>query len=188
MKNGLLKKSLSAVLSAAMLLTVTPAMLASAADVTEENPLGLEWPAAGTTQWGGEGTVPQWAQNATAEEQQATIDAINKEYLDQKAADYDLGNIEHPEFDGGGFSSWSDMVNIQFVGGDNNGNPWGQANRDWACIIAPFPGMAFSVKGQVVKLFTNPKTAISNQFKWTNPENGETLLWQMFDDGEYFIS
>ena len=110
MKNGLLKKSLSAVLSAAMLLTVTPAMLASAADVTEENPLGLEWPAAGTTQWGGEGTVPQWAQNATAEEQQATIDAINKEYLDQKAADYDLGNIEHPEFDGGGFSSLSAAI------------------------------------------------------------------------------
>lgn len=192
MKNGLLKKSLSAVLSAAMLLTVTPAMLAGAADVTEENPLGLEWPAAGTTQWGNEGTVPEWAQNATAEEQQATIDALNKEYLDQKAAGYNLGVIEHPENDGGGFSSWADMVNIQFVNkdgvGDNTGNPWDQPNRDWACLIAPFPGMAFSVKGHVVKIFKNPKTAISNEFEWINPENGEKKFWQMFDDGEYFIA
>ena len=80
MKTGFLKKSLSAVLSAAMLLTVTPAMLAGAVDGEVENVLNLTWPAAGTTQWGKEGTVPEWAQNATEEEQQATIDAINKEY------------------------------------------------------------------------------------------------------------
>ena len=106
----------------------------------------------------------------------------------QQEAGYNLGAIEHPEFDGGGFSSWADMVNIQFVGGDNQGNPWGQANRNWACIIAPFPGMAFSVKGEVVQAFTNPKTAISNQFEWTDPRTGVAQYWQMFDDGEYFIN
>lgn len=41
MKTGFLKKSLSAVLSAAMLLTVTPAMLAGAVDGEVENVLNL---------------------------------------------------------------------------------------------------------------------------------------------------
>ncbi len=188
MKTGFVKKSLSAVLSAAMLLTVTPAMLAGAVDGEVENVLNLTWPAAGTTQWGNEGSVPMWARNATPEEQQATIDAINKEYQDQLASGYNLGTIERPDFEGGGFSSWSDMVNVQFVGGNNQGNPWGQSNRNWACIIAPFPGMAFSVKGVVVNAFKNPKTAISNQFEWTDPRDGATRYWQMFDDGEYFVN
>lgn len=188
MKYQFFKKFLSAALSAAMLLTVTPSMLAGAEDAEPGSVYNLKWPDAGLTQWGGQGTVPDWALNATPEEQEATIKAIQKEYEDQKAAGYDLGIIEHPEFDGNGFNTWADMVNVQFVGGDNQGNPWGQSNRDWAIIIAPFPGMAFSVKGHVVKTFTNPKTAISNAFEWTNPENGETLFWQMFDDGEYFIA
>ncbi len=185
MKTEFFKKSLSALLSAAMLLTAMPAVLAGAAEGKADNVLQLTWPEAGTTRWGKEGTVPQWAQNATPEEQQATIDAINKEYLDQKEAGYDLGKIEHPEFEGGGFSSWGDMVNVQFVGGDNQGNPWEQPDRNWACIVAPFAGMAFSIRKDIVPVYTSG-IPISNSFQWTDPRNGNTLTWQMFTGNELF--
>lgn len=168
-----------------MLLTAMPAVLAGAAEGKADNVLQLTWPEAGKTQWGGNGTVPQWAQNATPEEQQATIDAINKEYLDQKEAGYDLGKIEHPEFEGGGFSSWGDMVNVQFVGGDNQGNPWEQPDRNWACIVAPFAGMAFSIRKDIVPVYTSG-IPISNSFQWTDPRNGNTLTWQMFTGNELF--
>ena len=155
MKTEFFKKSLSALLSAAMLLTAMPAVLAGAAEGKADNVLQLTWPEAGKTQWGGNGTVPQWAQNATPEEQQATIDAINKEYLDQKEAGYDLGEIENKKLEGCGFNTWGDMVNIQLVGGDNQGNPWGHNNRDWACIVAPFAGTAFSIRKDIVPVYTS---------------------------------
>ncbi|MCI8361196.1 MAG: hypothetical protein HFE86_07665 [Clostridiales bacterium] len=179
MKKGFLKKFLSAALSAAMLTTVTPAMLAGAEDGAVENVLGLTW--LDGDSWVS-GTLPEWARNATDEEKQATIDAINREYLRQAEAGYDLGEGEG---DNNGLSSYSDMVIVQFKGGDNVTSPW-DANRKWGAIIAPFPGMAFSITGKMAARW-DYRLPIGNAVEWTDPGNGQTNTWQMFYNTETFI-
>lgn len=180
MKKEFFKKFLSAALSAAMLLTVTPSMLAGAEDGDVENVLGITW--MDGTSWV-TGTLPEWAQNATPEEKQATIDAINQEYLRQAEAGYDLGEGEG---DNHGLSSYSNMVIVQFKDGDNVTSPW-DANRKWGAIIAPFPGMAFSITDRMAARW-DYRLPIGNALEWTDPSTGKTNTWQMFYNTETFIA
>ncbi len=101
-----------------------------------DNTLELTWNAALNS-----GNAPvDWVKNATGQEQQATIDAVNIAYQRQLDAGYNLGSIES-------FDCYSGFLNAQFGGGDNVGNPWGHAGRKWGMIGVPYPGIAFAVTG-----------------------------------------
>ncbi len=54
---------------------------------------------------------------------------------------------------------------------DNVGNPWGMEGRYWSAVIAPFPGMAFSVKGVLAANYDSNggDPALSNEFYLGGP-------------------
>lgn len=170
MKNSI-KRIFALLLSAAMLAACLAMPAAAEVD------LGLTWPG---SSWP-EGTPPKWAQEATAEEQAATIAAFNTEYQRQLDMGYTLGTNS---FGGGAvrIGAWSNIVGVQCEGDNNSniGDPWGMG-RKWAIMIAPFPGMAFSVKGQISKQVAPSQSALSNQLEWTDPATGKTMLYQTFD-------
>lgn len=129
-----------------------------------ETDLGLTWP----SDLSG---APDWAVNATESQQAATIQAINDEYNAQLAAGYSLGTVES-------FGNYGGMVDVQFSGGDNTGNPWGHANRRWGIIVAPYAGMAFSVKSYFAEHFSF-SNVLNDEFQWTDPTTGVTKVYQM---------
>lgn len=162
MKKRMFKSVVSLLLAIAMLATMSvPAFAGTSLD--------LVWPAV----WN-EGTPPEWALNADIDTQNATIAAINNELDKQRQLDFDMGTMES-------FGAWGNMVIVQFSGGDNIGNPWGQAGRKMGAIVAPYPGIAFSVKGYFGQDLGS--TPLSNQIEWTNPATGATQLYQVYNNG-----
>lgn len=169
----ILKKAISGVLALALMLSVC--VCASAA-----NDLSLTWPG---SSWN-EGTPPDWALNATQEEIDATIEAINTEYKNQLESGYDLGTAPN------GLGGWGDVVGLQFIGGNNVGNPWGDS-RKWGMIVSPFAGTAFSIKGVMaskISMGFDNGAPLSNEIVWNNPDGTGAYTYQVFDNGEIVIS
>lgn len=168
MKKRIIKSAVSFVLVLAMVMSLC--VSAFAAEFT------LTWP---TGSWP-EGTPPQWALDATAEEQQATLQAIQSEYDNQRAMGFDMGEFAN-------FGAWGDMVIAQFNGGDNTGNPWGFADVKKGAIIAPYAGMAFSVKAKFAEKLGSSTVPLSNQITWTNPLNNQTHTYQVYMNSETIV-
>ncbi len=166
-------KNLLALLLCTVLICSTLLCVASA-----EAP-ALSWP----EDWGNEGTPPDWAQEATEAEQQATLQAITDAYQRQLEAGYDMGTMSEA-----GLSAWQNMVCIQLENGDNITSPWGP-DRKWSVIIAPYPGMAFAITGALVAAYTdwdNTVLPLSDPFQFTNV-GGDTKIYQLYNTGEKFV-
>ena len=160
------KRILSMTLALCMALTLFAGLPLSASAAGFE----LTWP----NPWA-QGTAPDWAINATKEEQAATIQAIYDEYDYQASIGFDMGT-------GPAFSAWGNMVNAQFENGDHTGNPWNQAGRRMGGIIAPYAGMAFSVKADFSQFYGF--VPLGNQTTWTNPGD-KTYMVQMAVGAQY---
>ncbi|MGI6269320.1 MAG: GDSL-type esterase/lipase family protein [Candidatus Howiella sp.] len=169
MKKKLWVKAAS--LTLALLLCLSSLVTASAA----ENVLNLTWPSS----WQ-EGTPPSWALEASEDEIAKTIAAINQEYSIQKEGGYDLGTAAT-------LTGWGDMVSLQFLDGSNVGNPWGDS-RKWGAIVAPFAGMAFSIKGYQAARYGSNGAPLGNEVEWTNPQDGTVYVYQLFTKGETIVS
>lgn len=166
--NKYFKRALGIVLALALAVSTGAGALAAV-------DLGITWPAS----WGN--GAPAWAVNATQAQKDATIKAINDEYNAQLDSGYNLGGVES-------FSSYGNVINVQFSGADsdNVGNPWGHEGRKWGAIIAPYSGMAFSLRGYYAVSFGNFRSLLSNEFEWTNPDTGVTRVYQMTSNGALY--
>ncbi len=170
MKKKLWMKAVS--LTLALLLCLPSMMTGFAANA---NVLNLTWPSS----WQ-EGTPPDWALNASEAEISKTIAAINQEYTLQKEGGYDLGTAKE-------ITAWGEMVGLQFLDGSNIGNPWGDS-RKWGAIVAPYAGMAFSIKGYQAVRYSSNGAPLGNEVEWVNPQDGTTYLYQLFTKGETIVS
>lgn len=170
MKKHIFKRVLGFALSGALLLS---GFGVSAEPVN----LNLKWPAP----WE-EGTPPDWAQNLDQATKDATLAAFNTEYNRQLESGYNLGTPSEK-----GITAYGSVVGLQYNGGDNVGNPWDQPDRRWAISIAPYPGMVFSVTGQIAKQFTSIQAPLANAITWTNPSDGSTRMYQVYTNGEVLM-
>lgn len=174
MKIKALRKATALLIALSMLICAVTPLGASAAEMTD---LGLSWPAGN---WR-DGTPPEWARNLDKAGQDATVAAFNTEYQRQLDSGYILGR------DNLYIAAWGNCVSIQCQGADssNPGNPWGQEGRKWAMMIAPFPGMAFSVKGYFSQHISPDQPVLSNELEWTDPSSGVTKLYQTFQNSTF---
>ena len=128
-----------------------------------------------------------WMKNATEEEQAATHEAMadelkfQNEDLGFRLGTDDNGNTNWNLSDADG---WSDMVHRQMDNHDksftdNTTNPWisSQPGRYWCVISAPFAGIAFVVKGDIVLGSEPKKPALRDQYEM----NG-TVYQTMWDN------
>lgn len=97
-------------------------------------------------------------ENLSEAELEQTLDALTAEIRHQYVKNgYCMGLVDgyYELDDHGGFAIvQSDMyVYGTTVDSDNVANPWGQQQRYWAGVIAPFSGMAFSVNGYFAQSF-----------------------------------
>lgn len=87
--------------------------------------------------------------------------------------------------------SWGGMAIVEIenkVAGisDNVGNPWGEAGRYWGAVIAPFPSMAFTLKGNFAAKYPSSGNdpLLGNEFR---AADGSTVqvMWNDYlrDDG-----
>lgn len=164
MSKGIITKTISLLLIAAMLLSLGVTAFAGEADG-----LGLTWP----DTWQ-EGTPPDWALEATEKEQADTVAAITAEYDRQRENGFDMGTPQATVI-----SAWGNMVGVQFNGGDNVGNPWGDT-RKMGIIAAPYAGIAFSVKAYFGAHLGADTQPLANQFVYTDPADGSTKVYQVF--------
>lgn len=137
----------------------------------DENALGLTWPdnMKQFHEWVFYGSNPE-------KTKANVIKALNEEYARQKQDEsFDIGEIQETVI-----YSWNGLPAIQLNGGDNVSNPWGQTGRKWALIVAPYEGMAFTIKGKFAEGCNNLIPA-ANEFTYA----GKT--WQMFTDCIKFI-
>ena len=160
------KSVVSVLLAMAMILSLSVPAFAGTS-------LNLVWPAVWSAETT-EGVPPEWAVNADVDTQNATISAMNMELDRQRQLGFDMGEFKS-------FGGWGNMVIAQFEGGDNVGNPWNQPGRLMGAIIAPFPGIAFSVKGYFGKDLGS--TPLSNQIEWLDPSTFQKQLYQVYTNG-----
>lgn len=165
------KRILSLIMTFVMVLSLFAAipLTAAAANFT------LTWPVT----WN-EGTPPAWAQNATKEEQTATIQAIYDEFDYQTSIGFNMGTPTT------GICAWNNIVNVQFGNGDHTGNPWGQEGRRMGGIVCPFPGTAFSVKGNFAAQYFGV-VPLGNETRFTDT-NGSVKTVQMLNNGQLVLS
>ncbi|HHW45527.1 MAG TPA: hypothetical protein GXX17_01280 [Clostridiales bacterium] len=129
--------------------------------------------------WPKSGIDYEWltAEATTDQQKRDTYTAIEDELkyqndvLNFKIGTKDDGNTTH------NIETWSGMLCVQFENydpskTDNTGNPWGHtgpnnAPRLWGVVTVPFPGMAFSIKGELARQFDSyGKPALSNEFTY----------------------
>lgn len=136
------------------------------ADIDLVELAGLYWNAGG-----------EWASNASDEEKAETLAAFSTEYNRQlDLYNYNVGVS-------GRVHNQGDTTGVQCDGAlsDNTTNPWNQAGRLWSQMSAPFPGMAFTVKGYMAQ--RQPSTAsgaaLGNQVALED-ESGTVYYYQTF--------
>ncbi len=114
--------------------------------------------------------VENWVKSASSAEQAATLQAFLTAYDKQTAMGFDMGT---PQGYTAGtpytLDTYGNQLCIQWAGGDNTDNPWGQVGRTWGYMSAPFAGMVFSVKGTMVlgfpQLWGSSYTPLSDEFQ-----------------------
>ncbi|HIZ83945.1 MAG TPA: hypothetical protein H9668_05960 [Firmicutes bacterium] len=118
----------------------------------------------------------EWAANASDEQKEETMAAFSTEYNRQlDFYNYNVGVS-------GRVHNQSGTTGVQCDGSlsDNTTNPWSQ-DRQWAQMSAPFPGMAFTVKGYMAQRQPSAASgaALGNQVALED-ESGTVYYYQTF--------
>ena len=112
--------------------------------------------------------------HTTDESKQAVLNAMRDEAYYQYAREgYDLGftaksNTVQPQ---------EGLLYIENEGGDNTPgcNPWSQEGRQWSAVVAPYDGIAFSIKSPFGYLGTRTQMLLGNPFAYNG--NVYQLTW-----------
>ena len=120
--------------------------------------------------WNDEVNLSPWMNNSnlTQEEKLAVIETMRDENAFQYTHEgYDLG-FQSTDLN----RKMQVQEGLVYVEVDNSGdtkpgcNPWAQANRRWAAIVAPFEGVAFSIKSPFGYLGVAQSLLLSNTFEY----------------------
>ena len=120
--------------------------------------------------WNDQVNLSPWMNNSnlTQEEKLAVIETMRDENAFQYTHEgYDLG-FQSTDLN----RKMQVQEGLVYVEVDNSGdtkpgcNPWGQADRRWAAIVAPFEGVAFSIKSPFGYLGVGQSLLLSNTFEY----------------------
>ncbi len=145
-----------------------------------------------TSRWDDSMNLSPWmnSSNVSAEGKTATLEAMRDEMQFQYGHEgYDLGfrtadaNSVQPQ-EGLLYveTPWVERTDeTADIGGDNitGCNPWGQATRPFAAVVAPYEGVAFSVKSPMAYLSVQDLLLLGNAFEY------EGTVYQMTKNTVY---